>query len=117
VWFPALMTRAARACVDPRRRRMHVSIIIVMLTLHLATHYATYFPSVRAVVGSFPYFRLHALHEAEFLLIIAYAAVAMGLRGGLAAIGITALTSVPFILTPAIFGRDPRPGEIVELTT
>ncbi len=115
--FPALMTRAARACVDPRRRRMHVSIISVMLILHLATHYATYVPAIREVVGSFPYFRLHALHEAEFLLIIAYAAVALGLRGGLWAIGITAVTSVPFILTPVIFGREPRPGEIAELTT
>ncbi|GBD11359.1 Alkaline phosphatase synthesis sensor protein PhoR [bacterium HR23] len=38
------------------------------------------------------------------------------LRGGLIALGITAVTSIPFILTPYIFGRPPLPNEIRDLS-
>ena len=57
----------------------------------------------------------HALHVAEFLLIVVYAAIVFRIKGGLIAVGITAVTSIPFILTPYIFGRDPREGEITDL--
>jgi signal transduction histidine kinase len=79
-------------------------------------HYATYIPALREPLGGLPYFRLHVLHEAEFLLIVAYAGIVLGLRTGVAGVVITGLTSIPFILTPYIFGRDPRPGEIRDLS-
>jgi signal transduction histidine kinase len=91
-------------------------VIVVALVFHLSLHYATYFPALREPLGGLPYFRLHSLHEAEFLLIVAYAGVVLGLRAGVTAVIITGLTSIPFILTPYIFGRDPRPGEIRDLS-
>jgi signal transduction histidine kinase len=85
------------------------------LVVHLSLHYATYIPLFREPLAGLPYFRLHSLHEAEFLLIVAYAGVVLGLRAGIAAVGITAVTSIPFILTPYIFGREPRSGAIRDL--
>jgi hypothetical protein len=82
----------------------------VALALHLSLQYATYIPPLRGPLGGLPYFRLHSLHETEFLLIIAYAGVVLGLRAGITAVVLTGLTSTPFILTPYIFGREPRPG-------
>ncbi len=101
--------------LDPRRRGLHIAFIAVALVVHTATHYATFIPVLREPLADLPYFRLHVLHEAEFLLIVAYAGVVLGLRGGLVATLITAVTSVPFILMPYVFGRDPRPGEIRDL--
>lgn len=101
--------------LDPRRRRLHVAVIALALIVHLSTHYATYVPALRQPLGSLPYFRLHVLHEAEFLAIIAYAGVVLGLRSGLVAVAFTAVTSVPFILTPYIFDRAPRANEIRDL--
>jgi signal transduction histidine kinase len=106
----------ALVLIDPRYRRAHLIVIVVALALHLSLHYATYFPALRAPLGGLPYFRLHSLHEAEFLLIVAYAGVVLGLRAGITAVVLTGLTSIPFILTPYIFGRDPRPGELRDLT-
>lgn len=108
--------RLAHFLLDPRYKRMHLAIIALALMVHLALHYATYLPALRGPLGGLPYFRLHVLHEAEFLLIVAYAGIVLGLRAGVAAVVITGLTSIPFILTPYIFGRDPRPGEIRDLS-
>ena len=105
----------ARKLIDPRYKRIHLATIAAALTLHLSLHYATYLPALREPLGGLPYFRLHILHEAEFLLIVAYAGVVLGLRAGVTAVIITGITSIPFILTPYIFGRDPRPGEIRDL--
>ncbi len=82
---------------------------------HVLTHYASYIPAVRPIIRGLPYFNLHALHEAEFLIIIALAAYRFRLKGGLATIVGTALASIPFVLTPYIFGRDPRSGEVRDL--
>lgn len=82
---------------------------------HVATHYATYVPAIRSFLRGVPYFNLHALHEAEFLLIIAIAAYRYRLWGGTVAILGTAVASIPFMLSPFIFGRDPRSGEIRDL--
>lgn len=108
--------RLAHFLLDPRYKRMHLAIIALALIVHLGLHYATYIPALREPLGGLPYFRLHVLHEAEFLLIVAYAGIVLGLRAGVAAVIITGFTSIPFILTPYIFGRDPRPGEIRDLT-
>ncbi len=108
--------RLAHFLLDPRYKRTHLAIIALALMVHLGLHYATYLPALRGPLGGLPYFRLHVLHEAEFLLIVAYAGIVLGLRAGVAAVVITGLTSIPFILTPYIFGRDPRPGEIRDLT-
>ncbi len=100
---------------SPRYRTSHAVIITLALFLHLALHYATYVPALREPLGNLPYFRLHVLHEAEFLLIVLYAALVFRIKGGLTAVAVTAVTSVPFLLTPYIFGRDPRPDEIRDL--
>lgn len=105
----------ARLLIDPRYRRAHLLVIVVALVVHLSLHYATYVPALREPLAGLPYFRLHVLHEAEFLLIVAYAGIVLGLFAGMIAIATTAITSTPFILTPYIFGRDPRPGEIRDL--
>ena len=101
--------------IDPRHRWCHVAIITVALAVHLSLHYATYLPALRGPLDNLPYFRLHMLHEAEFLLIIAYAGVVLGLRAGIVTLVITAATSVPFILTPYTFDRAPRTNEIRDL--
>ncbi|MBI2165210.1 MAG: hypothetical protein HYU29_02250 [Chloroflexi bacterium] len=101
--------------MEPRYRKAHLAILGVALLLHLAFHYATYYPPWRTAFGNLPYFRLHVLHEAEFLLIIFYAALVFRLKGGLTAVAITAITSIPFALTPYIFGRSPRPDELRDL--
>jgi signal transduction histidine kinase len=108
--------KLAHVLIDPRYKRLHLVIIAVALVTHLGLHYATYIPALREPLGGLPYFRLHVLHEAEFLLIVAYAGIVLGLRAGMAAVVLTGLTSIPFILTPYIFGRDPRPGEIRDLS-
>jgi hypothetical protein len=109
--------RVGAFLVDPRYRTAHAIILTTVLLLHLTTHYATYVPALRSALGSLPYFGLHVLHEAEFLVVIVYASAVFRLMGGLVAVGVTALTSVPFLMTPLFFGRDPRPGEIRDLAT
>ncbi|MDA1035615.1 MAG: HAMP domain-containing sensor histidine kinase [Chloroflexi bacterium] len=110
-----MWTNLARKLIDPRYKRIHIAVIVGALFVHLSLHYATYVPALREPLRGLPYFRLHILHEAEFLLIVAYAGVVVGLRAGVIAIVTTGVTSIPFILTPFIFGRDPRPGEIRDL--
>ena len=102
---------------DQRYRRVHYAVIALSLLVRLSMHYATYIPLFRGSLGGLPYFRLHILHEAEFLLIVAYASVVIGVRAGVVAIIITDVTSTSFILTPYIFDRDPRPNEIRDLVT
>ncbi len=101
---------------DPRYRRLHATIIAAAVLLHLAMHYATYIPALRDTFSDLPYFRLHVLHEAEFLLIVSYAGIVFRLKGGLTVLAVTAITSIPFILTPYFFDRAPRPDEIHDLT-
>lgn len=114
--FGDSLWQALSVFTDPRRRKLHLLVIATALALHLLTHYATFIPALRPIFGPLPYFRLHAIHEAEFLLIVAYAGIVFGLRGGLIALLVTAVSSIPFILTPYVFGLDPRPGEIRDLT-
>ena len=97
---------------DPQYRKLHAAVIAFALLSHLSLHYALYLPALRAPLGNLPYFRLHPLHEAEFLLIVAYAGVTFRWKGALIAIAVTGITSIPFILTPYIFGRAPRPDEL-----
>ncbi len=98
-----------------RYRKVHAFIIIGALLVHLATHYATYFPATRDLFAKLPYFRLHALHEAEFVLVIFYASLVFGLKGGLIAVATTAVTSLPFLLTPFVFGHQPKTDELRDL--
>ncbi len=99
----------------PRYRTLHAIIITIALITHLSLHYATYIPALREPMANLPYVKLHVLHEAEFIMIIFYAAVVFRLTGGLIAVGLSAVSSIPFVLTPYIFGRAPRPGEIRDL--
>lgn len=109
--------RVGRFLTEGKYRKFHFAIIAVALVVHLSLHYATYIPALREPLGDLPYMRLHVLHEAEFLLIVVYAALVFGLKGGLTAVAITGVTSIPFLLTPFIFGREPRPDEIRDLGT
>lgn len=113
----ALVTSIGRFLNDPKNRPVHAVIIISALFLHLALHYATYVPSLRPPLDGLPYFRLHVLHEAEFMLIVFYTVVVFRWRGGLVAILVTAVSSIPFLMTPYIFDRPPRPGEVRDLAT
>ena len=97
---------------DRKYRLIHAVTIITAVLVHGLMHYLTYIPDVREVIGNLPYFRLHILHEAEFLLIIVYAALTLRWKAGAAVTIFTALTSIPFILAPFIFGRDPRVDEL-----
>lgn len=103
---------AAALLTEPKYRRWHAFVIAVALLGHLSLHYATYLPALRPVLGDLPYFRLHILHEAEFLLIVAYAGVTFRWKGAALALLATAVTSIPFILTPYVFGRQPGTDEI-----
>ncbi|MBI4298465.1 MAG: hypothetical protein HY666_01715 [Chloroflexi bacterium] len=100
---------------NPQHRTLHAVIITLLLLAHLALHYATYFPPLREPFANLPYFRLHSLHEAEFVFIIVYASLVFRLAGGLIAIIITAISSIPFAVTPYIFGRAPRTDELRDL--
>ncbi len=97
---------------DRKYRLIHAVIVVTAVLVHGLMHYLTYIPDVRAVIGNLPYFRLHILHEAEFLLIIVYAALTLRWKAGAAVTIFTAMTSIPFILTPFIFGREPRLDEL-----
>lgn len=110
-----VLRNLATFLTNPQNKRLHAVVIGLALVVHLALHYATYLPALRTALDGLPYFKLHALHEAEFLLIVVYAGIVFRLRGGLMAVGISAVTSVPFLLTPYIFGRQPREGEITDL--
>ena len=109
------LQRLTTFLTEPCNRKKHAVIIAAALIAHLFLHYATYIPALREPFGALPYFRLHVLHEAEFLFIVVYAALVFRLKGGLTAVAVTAVTSIPFILTPYIFGRSPRPDEIRDL--
>ncbi len=100
---------------DPRYRKLHGAILVTAFVLYLFTHYGMYIPEVRKIVADLPYFRLHAIREAEFLLIVAYSAIVFGVRGGLIALSITAIATIPFVLTPYVFDRSPQPDEIRDL--
>ncbi|MBI2936206.1 MAG: hypothetical protein HYY31_05315 [Chloroflexi bacterium] len=100
---------------DRRNRWVHVVVMSVMLVVHLATHYASYYPPFRELVNKLPYFRLHSLHEAEFILVIVYASLVLRLKGGLVAVAVSAISSLPFLLTPYVFGREPRIDELRDL--
>lgn len=104
------------ALTDPKRKKFHASVIASALFIHLVLHYATYVPALRPLVGNLPYFKLHMLHEAEFLVIVVYACLVLGFKAGIITVVITGVTSVPFILSPFIFGRDPRPDELRDLS-
>jgi len=106
------MRRFGTFMVGPRYRPVHLAIITFALLLHLATHYATYLDTTRSLVSGLPYFRLHILHEMEFLLIIVYAGVVFGVKGGLIAVGISAVTSIPFLFQADIIGYRAAPGEM-----
>lgn len=112
----ALLRQAEGFFTNPKYRTVHLAIITFALLAHLALHYATYYPPLREALGRLPYFRLHSLHEAEYLLIVVYTSLVFRLKGGLIAVLITAVTSLPFLLTPFIFGRQPRPDELRDLT-
>lgn len=105
----------ANFLTDPRYRVPHAAVITAALLIHLSFHYAVYIPALRTPLGGLPYVKLHVLHEAEFVLIIVYAALVFRLKGGIAAVAISGISSIPFLLTPYIFGRDPREGEIRDL--
>ncbi|MBI4329018.1 MAG: hypothetical protein HY685_04035 [Chloroflexi bacterium] len=111
------LERGGAFLTDRRFRKAHAVIIATALLVHLALHYALYVPALREPLGNLPYMRLHALHEAEFLLIVVYAALVFRFAGGLVAVAITAVTSIPFLLTPYIFGREPGPTELRDLAT
>ena len=106
------LRRLGTVLVAPRYRPFHFVIITLALLLHLVTHYASYLDSTRSLVYEIPYFKLHVLHEMEFLLIIVYAGVVFGLKGGLAAVGVSAITSIPFLFQADIIGYQAAPGEL-----
>jgi signal transduction histidine kinase len=106
------LRRIGTFIASPRYRPFHFVIISFALILHLITHYATYLDATRSLVTDLPYFRLHVLHEMEFLLIIVYTGVVFGVKGGLMAVGISAITSVPFLFQADIIGYRAAPGEM-----
>jgi len=106
------LRRLGTIIVAPRYKHFHFVIITFALLAHLATHYATYLDATRSLVIDIPYFRLHILHEMEFLLIIVYAGVVFGVRGGLIAVGLSAVTSIPFLFQADIIGYPRDPGEM-----
>ena len=101
--------------INPRKWKMHAVVVVIALAVHSIMHYATFIPFLRPYVIDIPYFRLHVLHEAEFLVIVAYAGVVLGLRAGVVTLIVTGITSIPFIFYPLIIGLEPRPGQIQEL--
>jgi tRNA A-37 threonylcarbamoyl transferase component Bud32 len=107
-----LLSKAADFLTNPRYHTVHAIIITFALLVHLATHYGVYYPPLRETLGNLPYFRLHVLHESEFLLIIVYSTVVFRWKGGLTAMFITAITSIPFTVSPYIFGRAPEVDQL-----
>ncbi|MBI4199113.1 MAG: GAF domain-containing protein [Chloroflexi bacterium] len=79
---------------------------------HSAIHYAMYIESLRPMLRGLPYFNLHALHQVEFLVIIAAAAHRFRWKGGAVMLAATLVASVPYLLTPYVFGRAPSPNEL-----
>ncbi|MBI4236269.1 MAG: hypothetical protein HY688_02795 [Chloroflexi bacterium] len=81
--------------------------IVAAGVLHTALHYATYLPAGREALRGVPYFNLHAIHEAEFLAVIAFAAYRYRALGGSILIALTAAASVPYALSPYILESTP----------
>ena len=106
------LSKAADFLMNPKYQTAHAVMITFALLVHLATHYGVYYPPLRATLGDLPYFRLHVLHESEFLLIIVYATLVFRWKGGLTAMFITAVTSIPFTVSPYIFGRAPEVDQL-----
>ncbi|MSQ25217.1 MAG: hypothetical protein EXR49_02920 [Dehalococcoidia bacterium] len=106
------MHRAAQLLTNSKYRGWRMGIAGTICIVYAVMHVLTYIPAMRPVVDNLPYFRLHVLHKAEVLLIVVYAGLALRWRFGISALVLTALTSIPFILTPYIFGRAPRVDEL-----
>ncbi len=102
---------------EPKYRKWHAAIITFALISHGMAHYANYFPEVRAHLSSIPYFEMHVLHEAEFLLIIFYATLIFKLKGGLLAVGMTGIASIPFVFSSQLLpstATDPAFGDFAD---
>src|SRR5437660_1246334 len=85
-----------------RRQRPHAVIIVLLLLGHSLLHYLILFPSIGEALENAPYFKLHVLHEAEYVALIAYASLIFRLRGGLLALSAFILTSIPFLVSSQI---------------
>lgn len=116
-YFTDLANGIGKFLADPKYRKWHAGIITFALVTHAMAHYANYFPSVREHLTSIPYFEMHVLHEAEFLLIIFYATLIFKLRGGLMAVAITGIASIPFVFSSQLLPSstpDPAFGEFAD---
>ncbi len=93
-------------------RDPYLWMVVIAGLGHTVAHYAALVPAFRRILFAVPYLNLHDLHQAEYIGIIALAAYRFRLRGGLIILLATAIASVPYILTPLLMGREPRPNEL-----
>ncbi|MBI4200978.1 MAG: GAF domain-containing protein [Chloroflexi bacterium] len=87
-------------------------LIAAATSVHILLHYAAYVAALRPLVRGIPYFNLHAAHEVEFIALIAFTAYRYRWKGGLTMVCLTLVASIPFVMTPYVFGRAPQPNEI-----
>lgn len=118
-YLAELANNIGKFLAEPKYRKWHAAIIAFALISHGFAHYANYIPAVRPYLTSIPYFSLHVLHEAEFLLIIFYSTLIFRLRGGLIVVGVTAIASIPFVFSSQILTSNPDPafGEFADSYT
>lgn len=91
-----------------KHRYLHLAVMSFLMVGHTLVHYAYLIPALGETVGRLPFFNLHVLHEAEYLVVIAYASLVFRLRGGVAALAATVAASLPFLfasrITPLAYG-------------
>lgn len=83
-------------------RWIHIAVLTFLLVGHTLVHYTILLPTVGEAVEHLPFFNLHVLHEAEYLVAVAYASIVFRFTGGLIAMLAMVVASIPFALAQYI---------------
>lgn len=78
-------------------RRSHLVVMVILMMGHTFAHYAVLVPGVGKLFKDLPYFDLHVLHGAEYLVVVAYASLVFRLRGGVLGLLAMGIASIPFL--------------------
>jgi type II secretory pathway component PulM len=102
---------------DRRYRWFHAVLIGFALLINVVSSYLALLDPASGGIGSLANTKLQAIQQAQYLILILYATVVFNLRGGLAAVGLTGATSLPFVFLNAFKVQNITPAEFANLVT
>lgn len=100
---------------DPQNRTTHLVIMVVVWAVALTVHYISYLPPLSERLGDLRFVWLHVVHQAVFVLLVIYCSLVFRLKGGLIAVALTSLASLPLVFRSYLFGIQPHSQETLDL--